>query len=294
MTARFRTYVLLCLLAGTALTGCSGSERPASSSAGDSAVRKEAAPAAAGRPGAGADGGAEAGAGIAAGTGVGLALTRDVVRTASVAVEVPDLRAAADRARALAEDAGGGLEAEDASASSAVLRLRVAPDRLSPTLDALARLGRETSRTVGSEDVSEQVADLGSRLATQRASVERVRALLDKAQALSDIVALEGQLAAREADLESLQARAKALREKADLATVTVTLERPAVVSAAGFGDGLSSGVAAFARASRVAAVVAGALLPFLPLLALGWWVVRRLSRRPAPPPAPPATAPAG
>ena len=205
---------------------------------------------------------------------------------------MPDVRAAADRARGVAETAGGGLEAEDASAGSDVLRLRVAPERLSSTLDTLARLGTETARTVGSEDVTGQVADLDSRLATQRASVERVRALLGQAKALSDVVALEGQLTQREGDLESLQARAKALQGTADLATLTLTLSTTPQVppvtdpERAGFGSGLAAGVHAVVAAARVGAVVGGALLPFLPVVLLAGWLVRRHLRRPASQPA--------
>ena len=254
--------VLLALVLG--LSGCSGGgpEAAGASSAGAAAAGPEVAAA---EPAVAAD----------------LQLPRDVVRTATLDVEVDDLRAAADRARAVAEAAGGGLEAEDAPDGTDVLRLRVAPDRLDSALEQLVRLGRETDRTVGSEDVSEAVADLDSRLATQRASVERVRELLGRATVLSDVVALEGQLAQRESALESLQARAAALRARADLATVTLRLTVPSAVAAAGFGDGLSSGVDAFLTAARGAAVVLGALLPFLPLVLLVLWAGRRWVRRP-------------
>lgn len=282
MTARPRALALLAaLLAAAAVSACSGPGDPAASSVSSGRAA----------PGAAADGataGKTAGGegGVAAvGAPASLSLVplgRQVVRTASLSVEVPDVRAAAGRARTIAQDAGGNLEAEDAADGHDVLRLRVAPDRLGQALDALGRLGREDARAIGSEDVTEQTADLDSRLATQRTSVERVRALLGKAQALADVVTLEGQLAQREADLESLQARARALHERADLATVTVTLRPPgaAAAPAAGFRDGLTSGVDAFVSASRAAAVVVGALLPFLPLLALGLWGGRRLARR--------------
>ncbi len=271
MTHRPRSTAAVALLLGLAvLSGCSGSSGSTAGSA--------AAPA---RVGAGEVGAPAAGA---AGAGSAVLLGRRVVRTATLAVEVPDVRVAADRSRTVAQDAGGALEAEDASGTGDVLRLRVAPERLPTALEALAGLGRERARTVGSEDVSDQVADLDSRLATQRASVERVRALLAKAQVIADVVALEAQLAQREGDLESLQARAAVVRGQADLATITVTLSPlpPAAAPATGFRDGIASGAGAFLGASRAGAVVLGALLPFLPLLALGLWLARRLTRRPA------------
>ena len=276
-----RLRVAAALLAGAALSaGCSAQDS-ASSAAGATTAESAA-------DGAAVEavvGGAAEGAGAAVRTAdlqTG-ALLHDVVRNAALTVRVDDLRRAADAARGVAEGQGGGLEAEDAYEDQDVLRLRVDPQRLDEALTALARLGTETARSVGSEDVTEQVADLDSRLATQRASVERVRALLRRADALSDVVAVEGQLAKREADLESLQARVRAVRGRAELATVTLTLQGPEAVGAAdaaGFRDGLASGLRAFLAASRALLVVLGAVLPFLPLVALALLAGRRHARR--------------
>lgn len=267
--------VLTALLTVPLLAGCSGGS--SGSSAGSSVAQAT------------GSAGAPAGGGAATGKAVAAPLPgRDVVRTATMAVRVSEVRSAADRARGAAEQAGGALESEDDRSGSGgedVLRLRVPPARLPATLDGLAALGQETARSVGSEDVTGQVVDLQSRLATQRASVERVRALLGSATALADVVTLERELADREGALESLQAQAKALQGQVDLATVTLTLSPLAAVaaSAAGFGDGLSAGVDAFRATGRVAAVALGGALPFLPLLALGAWGARRLTRRGAP-----------
>ncbi len=274
MTARRPVLLAPFVLLLVALAGCSGQGGSSASSTSGSG-RSDAAAAA---PAA-----AEAQKGGAAAVPAGLALGRDVVRTASLTLEVADLRATAARVRGAAESAGGVLESEDATDGADVLRLRVAPERLAGTVDALSRLGRETARTVGSQDVSQQVADVDSRLATQRASVARVRALLDRAQNLTDVAALEAQLTQREADLESLQARTNALHDQVDLATVTVTLTRTgAAASATGFRDGLAGGWHAFLTGARGAAVVVGAVLPFLPLVALALWAVRWFRRRPA------------
>lgn len=281
---RARSAAALLVLAGAlALAGCSGSGDASSASSttgGTSGSEAGAAPAV-------AKDGAVPGAAAVPLSG------RSVVRTGASTVQVDDVRTAADRARAVAEQAGGALEAEDASGGRDVLRLRVLPDQLVPGLDALARLGHETSRTVGSQDVTDEVVDVQSRIASQQASVDRVRALLAAATAVPDLVAVERELAQRESDLESLEARQKALQGQTDLATITLELvARTAPAAASGFRDGLSSGAHAFVAAARVSAVVLGAVLPFLPFLAAVLWLVRRLTRRPALP-VPPAGGPA-
>ena len=211
-----------------------------------------------------------------------------VIRTAELEVRVDDVRKAAEEAGRLARAAGGNVENEERSGSrdggSATISLRVPPKAFDTTISQLAELGEERSRRLGSEDVTEQVVDLEARLATQRASVDRVRALLGEAEKLGEVVQIESELTKRTADLEALQARLESLNARVDLSTITLRLDQssePVLGDALGFGDGLSAGWSALATTARVLAVTAGALLPFLPLLLvaafLGW---RARSRR--------------
>jgi hypothetical protein len=211
-----------------------------------------------------------------------------VIRTADLEVRVDDVRAAADEAGRLARAAGGGVENEDRSGSgdggAATLSLRVPPKAFDTTIAQLAELGEERSRRLGSEDVTDQVVDLEARLATQRASVDRVRALLGEAEKLGEVVQIESEVTKRTAGLEALQARLERLNARVDLSTITLRLDqssKPVLGDALGFGDGLSAGWSALTATARVLAVTAGAVLPFLPVLLLagvvGW---RARSRR--------------
>ena len=214
-----------------------------------------------------------------------------VIRTAELAVRVDDVRAAADEAGRLARGAGGAVESEQRGSSdedgTAVVVLRVPPRAFDATVDRLAALGDERSRQVGTEDVSDQVVDLDSRIATQRASVERVRALLDRARNLGEVVQVEGELTKRTADLESLEARLAALEEQVDLSTITLRLDAAdgpvAPGDALGFGDGLRAGWDALVTVGRVLGVTAGALLPFTPLLLVAAVAVWRTRARRTP-----------
>jgi hypothetical protein len=210
-----------------------------------------------------------------------------VIRTAELEVRVDDVRAAADEAARVARTAGGGVEAEQRSGSgedgSATVQLRVPPKAFDDTIRALSALGDERGRRLSSEDVTDQVVDLEARLATQRASVERVRALLGEADALGEVVQIESELTRRTADLEALQARLESLTARVDLSTIVLRLDgtgRPAVGEALGFGDGLRGGWDALVTTARVVAVAAGALLPFLPLLLVGGYLALRARNR--------------
>ncbi len=169
-----------------------------------------------------------------------------MVRTAQVVVQVDgELAAAAARVRAVAQSVGGsvanetttyadtGDAAKNGRPGQSVLVLRVPTATLDRTLSLLtgaAGVGKELSRSSTSQDVTGDLADLQSRVATQRASVARVRALLARATSVQQIVSIESEVTKRESDLEAAEARQAALADRADLATLTVDLRTRAVV----------------------------------------------------------------
>ena len=212
-----------------------------------------------------------------------------VILTGSLELRVEDVSRAADEAARTAVAAGGSVAAEERSSGgddgSAVVVLKVPPRAFDQTMTRLADLGEELSRQRDTQDVSEQVVDLDTRIASQRASVARVRALLDRASTIGEIVQVEAELTRRTADLESLEARLAVLSEQVEHSTITVRLhgeDGPGALAAGplGFGDGLRAGWGALLALGRAVGVTAGALLPFAPLLVAAGLLWRARSRR--------------
>ncbi|MDQ1007657.1 hypothetical protein QFZ82_002142 [Streptomyces sp. V4I23] len=221
-----------------------------------------------------------------------------VIRTAALDMEVKDAVKALANARAVVERAGGRVENEtservdDTHVTSHVV-LRVPQEQYGPVLTELAGAGKLLSRKADAKDVTDQVVDVQSRIATQRASVARVRELMERATKLSDVVTLEGQLSSRQAELESLLARQASLKDRTTLATITLTLTEAETPDAKedddpGFLDALGGGWDALVATLRWITVAIGAVAPFAALLGLLYamwrWLVRpRLRPRPAP-----------
>ncbi|WP_146149304.1 DUF4349 domain-containing protein [Kineococcus rhizosphaerae] len=269
----------------------SGSSGGAGAVAGSGAVRADAQDAASG-----ADTGADTGSGTAAGSGTdGVETGRAVVSTATLAVRVRDLPAAVLDVRSRAQGAGGLVTSSTtgggAGDETAHLTLRVPAPAFEDVLDAVAGLGQQTSRTTASNDVSAEVADVDSRVASAQAVLETFRARLPRATTVPDILAIEGEIARRQADLEALQARQRVLADQVALSTIDVDLVRGAPLAAVraeaqpGFRGGLEAGWHALGEVGRVLSVVVGAVLPFaLPLALVGVplrVLVRRRRRRP-------------
>ena len=198
---------------------------------------------------------------------------RQVIRTADIALRSPDVAGAAARVRAIGAAAGGYLGGEDSTAEHAGLTLQVPADTLDRVLDELDRVGQVSTRTQHAEDVTEAMVDVQSRIASQRASVDRVRGLLARASSVTEVVQVESELARREADLDSLSRRHDALAGQVAMSAVNVRITRseaPAPVAAEpGFVSGFGAGWRALLDAGRVLLVVVGAVLPFALVLAV-------------------------
>lgn len=225
-----------------------------------------------------------------------------VIRTATLSVEVKSVTKALATARTVALAAGGVVEDEtteridDTHVASNVV-LRVPEADYDSVLTELAGTGKLLSRTANAKDVTEQVVDVNSRIATQRASVNRVRKLMDQAEDITDVVALESQLNTRQAELESLLAKQASLADRTTMATITLDLsertkeEKDSGDDDPGFLDALGGGWDAFVTVLRWIVVVVAAILPFVAALAvlLGLWLLfgARLRRRRTPAAAP-------
>ncbi|WP_327318467.1 DUF4349 domain-containing protein [Streptomyces sp. NBC_01235] len=271
----------LLLATALALTGCGGADDAGAGSTADGAAAKEAG---SGDAGAAQDAKEGAGASGSKATTAPKLTANRIIRTATLTVQVKDVPKALDEARATTENAGGyvgdetTVRDEDGAERTKVV-LRVPVEKYDDVLAALQGAGKLLERTAKAQDVTDQVVDVDSRIASQRASVARVRELMDRATQLSDVVTLEGELSSREADLEALLAQQASLKDRTSLATVTLTLSQKPVALAAedddpGFVDALAGGWDAFVTMLRWIAVAFGAVLPFLAvavLLVLAW-----------------------
>jgi hypothetical protein len=222
------------------------------------------------------------GKGQAPAVAVGAADVRDrkLVRTARLAVTAPDVTTAVDNARQIAMAAGGYTGAERAT-----LSLAVPSDKLDAVVGQLFMVGTVTSREHSAQDVTEQTVDIESRLASQRASVERMRALLAKANSVGEVASVEGELTSRESELESPERRRDALAGSVAMSTVMLSVNAavppPAPSDAGGFFGGLATGWDAFLTFGGGALAVSRCPRSVSALtghVAVLWWLRRRLA----------------
>jgi hypothetical protein len=206
--------------------------------------------------------------------------------------------AAAQRAAGLAAAAGGYTASESESSqpgrgrqvSSARLQLKIPVAAYPATLAKLrSELGIQTALQQQAQDVTEQVADVTSRVGSAQAAITQLRALLRRAGTVASLLSVQDEINSQESALEALQAEQRALAHQTTFATVSLLLvsHHPASVRKTkkhGFIPGLAAGWRGLRTATSWVLTTIGTILPFVLILALaggiGYAGRQRLLRR--------------
>jgi Domain of unknown function (DUF4349) len=278
------------IIVGTlALSGCGGSGS-ASSSSGPASVPRGAFPAA------GPNGTSSSGQRENTGHATRLAPAgRDIVFMASMTVRVTDVGRAAARAAQVAGQAGGYVSAENAALRpggggrpTASIQLKIPVAAYPAALRELAGLGTQTSLRQQAQDITLDVANTASRVASAQAAITQLRALLSHAGSVRSLLTVQQQINGQESALEALQAQQRALDHEVTYATVSLLLAGPVVTKhaerrhpkpAGGFIGGLKAGWDALAAVVSWVLRALGAVLPIGAACALAGYLAYRLLR---------------
>ena len=109
------------------------------------------------------------------------------------------------------------------------LTLQVRSSSAEPRLSDLRALGKVTTESSGSQDVTEEYVDLGSNLRNLQASETAILKLMDKATQIQDVLALQRELTNVRGQIERIQGRKTYLERRSDMATITLSLRLPPV-----------------------------------------------------------------
>ncbi len=316
VTALGVALITIALLA--ALAGCSGSASSsgaAASAAGVAngalpyagAAQNAATPAAAAASAAGNSGNSGNGAGGAGGAAQSDSATRlvpgdhQLIYTAQLTVRAGNVATALSAATSIVTAAGGYVSAENSSggpgqpaaAASASVTLKIPAAGYQATLGKLtgSGLGTQLDLSQQAQDVTQQVADVGSRVASDEAAITQLRALLKDAGNVSGLLSVQDQINSEESDLESMLAQQQALNHETAYATVTLTILGPKAPAKAkhqpapppGLASGLTGGWRAFRLSVDWLLAIIGSAAPFAAVVVVigggVWWTRRRLVR---------------
>lgn len=222
-----------------------------------------------------------------------------IARVGSVSLFVSNVDKAIAAVSAIARSQTGDVlslddtaKNEQGGAPSADMELRVPDSRFETTMHDLARVGTPRARSISAEDLTTQIVDSTARLRNLRRTETDIAKIMDRSGSVGQILEAESQLSSVREQIETLDAELKDMRDRVSYSTISVSLAAdvaavPAESSAS--AQLVSEWHAALHAVSQFTiglisvAVWAAAFVPYLMLVALCWWLVkRRLSRTPS------------
>jgi hypothetical protein len=210
-------------------------------------------------------------------------LDRMIIRTAQLTVEVTTMEQALAEARAIASRGGGFVSASntrvervnDQDRTVADLTIQVRSDVADAALSDLRKLGKVTTETSGSQDITEEYVDLDSNLRNLQASESAILKLMDKATRIEDVLSLQRELTNVRGQIERIQGRKRFLERRSDMATITLALRLPPVDVTRPLGTGAWDPISVAQRGWQASlALLRGAAEVLIVVAAFSWWLV--------------------
>ena len=164
-----------------------------------------------------------------------------LARRAALDLLVKDVGVSLAQARSSVGAAGGEIteltdeNPRDAGAvHHASVTAEIPADRLDATLDALARVGTVTNRTINAEDVENTIVDEEARLRNLRRAETDLLRIMDRGGKTSDVLAAQQQLTETRGQIERLTAEHRSNLHRTATSTIALTLteDRPVPTSA--------------------------------------------------------------
>ncbi|MGD2200856.1 MAG: DUF4349 domain-containing protein [Candidatus Bathyarchaeota archaeon] len=153
---------------------------------------------------------------------------RMVIFTADLELEVEDVDSTVEAISLYALEVGGFVSRVSTSkGGGGIVSIRVPQDEFYDVIQEVERLGEVKGRQVKGEDVTEDYVDLESRLRNLQNQEERLLGILDMAINVEEVLNIESELERVRGQIERKTGEIKYIEGRVELATITVSLNKP-------------------------------------------------------------------
>ena len=155
-----------------------------------------------------------------------LSQNRIIVHTARISLVVDDVVATVDRIAGIAQGLDGWMVGSDrTSEHSGNIAIRVPAESLQEALQQVEALALEVeSKSITSQDVTDEYVDSKSRMSSMRATEERLLSFLERAVDVEDALRVQNELSRLQQDIETTQGRLNFLEQTAAYSLIEISL----------------------------------------------------------------------
>lgn len=199
-------------------------------------------------------------------------VTRKVITTSSVSIEVKDTPETMDSISNIAIEYNGYVSSSsvntrygDDESMYGYITIRVPSAELETVLDTIGELGKVTSTSTSASDVTEEYIDVEARLSNLQKQETRLLEILDISTTVEEVLSVEKELGRVRGDIESLTGRLTYLNDRIDLATINIDVSEPRNITHSwGLRDALSDSVRGFIGSVTGIIVFIGVAIPIV------------------------------
>ena len=169
---------------------------------------------------------------------------RIIVHTAYVSLVTEDVANTIGQVGDLADRLGGWVVgSERTSKHSGSIAVRVPAASLDEALNRIGEMAEVEARTITSQDVTDEYVDSQSRLASMRATEQRLLSFLEQAESVEDALRVQKELGELQIRIEETQGRLNFLSQTAAYSLIQVSLRLAPQALAVNAGDDASARV---------------------------------------------------
>ncbi|UGV40697.1 DUF4349 domain-containing protein [Methanococcoides orientis] len=207
------------------------------------------------------------------GESTGSSITRKVITTSDVSLEVKDAPEAVDSIGNIALEYDGYVSSSsvydtyygDSESMSGYITIRVPTAEHDTVLDRIEALGKVTSKSTSGVDVTEEYIDVEARLSNMEKQEQRLQEILEMATTVEEVLEVEKELGRVRGEIESLTGRLNYLNDRIDFSTISVSVSEPRNITHSwGLRDALSDSVRGFIASVNGIIIFIGIALPIL------------------------------
>ena len=160
---------------------------------------------------------------------------RKIIKTGSLSYEVKNLSETEEKIAAWLEGFGGYIADTWSNRNNMNVTVKVPASSFEDAMNSTGDFGELLSRSISTEDVSENYYDLETRLETRKILQKKLESYLAGAKNISDLLEIERQLNDVTSELESMEKQFRRLSNQIDFSTISISCRLPANTTEAGF-----------------------------------------------------------